>query len=74
MRTLLPVLVFFLTSLVAAVPAQRIAALPERVKGYGHVKEQARKRWLEEESRLLAEFHQPPAPVALFDPNRKSAA
>jgi indolepyruvate ferredoxin oxidoreductase len=54
--------------------AARIAALPEEVRGYGHVKEAARTRWLTEESRLLEEFHRPPVPVALFDPARKSAA
>ncbi len=54
--------------------AVRIASLPEHVRGYGHVKEAARERWLAEESRLLEEFHRPPAPVLLFDPARKSAA
>ena len=54
--------------------AVRIARLPDSVRGYGHVKEAARERWLEEESRLLEEFHRPPAPVLLFDPARKSAA
>jgi indolepyruvate ferredoxin oxidoreductase len=54
--------------------AVRIASLADTVRGYGHVKEAARGRWLEEESRLLEEFHRPPAPVLLFDPARKSAA
>jgi indolepyruvate ferredoxin oxidoreductase len=54
--------------------AVEIARLPEGVRGYGHIKERARIRWLEEESRLLDEFRRPPAPVVLFDPARKSAA
>ena len=54
--------------------AVRIASLPDLVRGYGHVKAAARERWLEEETRLLEEFHRPPAPVMLFDPARKSAA
>ncbi len=54
--------------------AVRIAALPETVRGYGHVKAAARERWLREEERLLEEFRRPPAPVALFDPARQSAA
>jgi indolepyruvate ferredoxin oxidoreductase len=54
--------------------AVRIARLPELVRGYGHIKEAARQRWLEEESRLLEEFHRPPAAVLLFDPDRQSAA
>ena len=54
--------------------AVRIAGLPGAVRGYGHVKEASRARWLDEEARLLEEFHRPPAPVALFDPARKSAA
>ena len=54
--------------------AVQIAGLPEGVRGYGHIKESARERWLAEEARLLEEFHRPPAPVLLFDPARKSAA
>jgi indolepyruvate ferredoxin oxidoreductase len=54
--------------------AVRIAGLPAGVRGYGHVKEAARERWLAEEGRLLEEFHRPPAPVLLFDPERQSAA
>ncbi len=54
--------------------AVRIASLPDSVRGYGHVKEAARERWLEEESRLLEEFRRPPAPLQLFDPARQSAA
>lgn len=54
--------------------AVRIASLADTVRGYGHVKEASRGRWLEEESRLLEEFHRPPAPLQLFDPARQSAA
>jgi len=54
--------------------ALKIAALPDAVRGYGHVKESARAAWLAEERRLLEEFHRPPAPVLLFDPARQSAA
>jgi len=54
--------------------AVRIASLPDAVRGYGHVKEASRERWLDEESKLLEEFHRPPAPVLLFDPARQSAA
>ncbi len=53
--------------------AVRIAALPDGVRGYGHVKEAARDRWLAEEGRLLEEFHRPPAPVTLFDPAKSAA-
>ncbi len=54
--------------------ARRIASLPDGVRGYGHVKAAKREAWLEEEARLLTEFHRPPAPVLLFDPARQSAA
>jgi len=54
--------------------AVRIASLPVAVRGYGHIKEANRERWLEEEGKLLDEFHRPPAPVLLFDPAKKSAA
>ncbi|MEM8768176.1 MAG: DUF6537 domain-containing protein, partial [Pseudomonadota bacterium] len=54
--------------------ARSIAALPDSVRGYGHVKAGKRQAWLQEEARLLIEFHRPPAPVLLFDPARQSAA
>jgi indolepyruvate ferredoxin oxidoreductase len=54
--------------------AVRIAGLADVVRGYGHIKEANRERWLEEEGKLLEEFHRPPAPVLLFDPAKKSAA
>ena len=54
--------------------AARIAGLADGVRGYGHVKAAARENWLAEESRLLEEFHRPPAPVVLFDPARKKTA
>jgi indolepyruvate ferredoxin oxidoreductase len=54
--------------------AVQIAALPEGVRGYGHIKEAARARWLAEESRLLDEFRRPPAPVRLADQAHRSAA
>ena len=50
--------------------AQKIAELPQSVKGFGHVKSAARVAWLDKEQLLLSEFHEPPAPVSIFDPNR----
>ena len=50
--------------------AQKIAELPQAVKGFGHVKSAARVAWLDEEQSLLREFHEPPAPVSIFDPAR----
>ncbi len=53
--------------------AQKIAELPQEVKGYGHVKAAARVLWLDKEQSLLREFHEPPAPVSIFDPNRSKS-
>ncbi|MEE8078666.1 MAG: DUF6537 domain-containing protein, partial [Pseudomonadales bacterium] len=50
--------------------AQKIAELPQSVKGFGHVKSAARVAWLDKEQLLLSEFREPPAPVSIFDPNR----
>ena len=47
--------------------ATRIAALPQAVKGYGHVKRNNMELWLAAEMALLEEFRQPPDPVGEFD-------
>ncbi|MEZ5559295.1 MAG: indolepyruvate ferredoxin oxidoreductase family protein [Pseudomonadales bacterium] len=48
--------------------AEQIAALPQQIRGFGHVKAAHRDRVLAQERRLLQAFREPPAPVLMFDP------
>jgi indolepyruvate ferredoxin oxidoreductase len=50
--------------------AERIVRLPGKVAGFGHIKSAAAALMLEQEQPLLAEFREPPAPIAIFDPAR----
>jgi indolepyruvate ferredoxin oxidoreductase len=50
--------------------AKRIVQLPLAVSGFGHIKSAAMALMLEREQPLLDEFREPPAPIAIFDPNR----
>ncbi len=52
--------------------AVAIAAIPEEIRGYGHVKERHLKAAQEKEARLLAEFHQGPSAASV--PVARSAA
>ncbi len=44
--------------------AVALASLPERIRGYGHVKEKSMREAATERARLLAALREPPAPVA----------